>query len=228
MSESNFISITALICEPVRAKVLWKLLDGRAYTATELAHSASVSPSSMSNHLNKLLKGSVLKVETQGRHRYYRFSNAEVAYVVESLANLVSHKRDNPQQHTQAKSGLEYCRSCYDHLAGYTGVSITQAMIHRGYIKTSGKEFLVSDLGWEWFTAIGIEKSNFKKSRRPLARQCLDWSERRPHLAGQLGAIFLQKTMENHWFKRVQFSRELIITSSGRQNLYKLLGLELM
>lgn len=223
MSESNFIAVTALICEPVRAKVLWKLLDGKAYTATELAHSASVSSSAMSNHLNKLLKGSVLKVEAQGRHRYYCFANEEVAYAVEALANLADHKH---YMVSQPKSGVEYCRSCYDHLAGYAGVTITQALLQRGYLTTKGKDFLVSASGWEWFAGLGIREADFLKSRRPLARQCLDWSERRPHLAGHLGALFLQMGLENHWFKRVQFSRELIITAKGRQNLYRLLKLE--
>ncbi|EKF56357.1 regulatory protein ArsR [Galbibacter marinus] len=226
MSESNFVQLTALVCEPVRAKVLWKLLDGKAYTATELAHWVDVSPTSISNHLNKLLKAEVLKVVPSGRYRYYSFANSQVAYAIESLANLVPEDTQDKKRKKDSKSGVTYCRSCYDHLAGYVGVTLTQAMVKRGYLKPSGKDFLVSSQGWEWLALIGIEKSYFLNSRRPLARQCLDWSERRAHLAGHLGAVFLEKGRENHWFKSVKFSRELIITSKGRQELYALLDLD--
>jgi len=226
MSESNFVHMAALMCEPARAKVLWKLLDGRAYTATELAHAVSVSPTSLSNHLNKLLKGGVLKVVPQGRHRYYSFANPEVAYAVESLAHLVQHNTEEADREKDVKEGVTYCRSCYDHLAGYVGVGIATAMTQKGYLKPSDKDFLVSGKGWDWLATIGIHESHFSKSRRPLARQCLDWSERRPHLAGHLGAVLLEKGLENHWFKSVQFSRELIVTSKGRQDLYKLLDVD--
>lgn len=226
MGESNFVNIAALICEPARAKILWKLLDGRAYTATELAHAVSVSPTSLSNHLNKLLKGGVLKVVPQGRHRYYSFANAEVAYAVESLANLVQYNTCEVQKKRDLNEGVTYCRSCYDHLAGFVGVSITNAMVKRGYLMPRDKDFLVSTKGWEWLASIRIFEGDLLKSRRPLARQCLDWSERRPHIAGHLGAVLLEKGLENHWFKRVQFSRELVLTSKGRQNLYKLLDLD--
>src|SRR5690606_24412148 len=226
MSEMNFVHLTALVCEPVRAKVLWKLLDGKAYTATELAHWVDVSPTSISNHLHRLLKGGVLKVVPSGRYRYYSFANSQVAYAIESLANLVPEDANEKQKNKDAHSGVTYCRSCYDHLAGYVGVAITEALVTRGYLKPRGKDFLVSAKGWEWFALMDIEKSYFLKSRRPLAKQCLDWSERRAHLAGHLGAVFLEKGRENHWFKSVKFSRELIVTSKGRQELYTLLDLD--
>ncbi|HLV62366.1 helix-turn-helix transcriptional regulator [Galbibacter sp.] len=226
MNEKHFVHLMALVCEPVRAKVLWKLLDGRAYTATELAHWVDVSPTSMSNHLLKLRKGGVLKVVRSGRYRYYSFANSQVAYAVESLANLVPAGVDEKQNSNGATTGVTYCRSCYDHLAGYVGVAITEAIVKRGFLKPSGKDFLVSAKGWEWLALIGIDKSYFLNSRRPLARQCLDWSERRPHLAGHLGAALLEKGRKNQWFKPVKFSRELIVTSKGRQELYTLLELD--
>src|SRR5690606_5541783 len=106
-----------------------------AYTATELAHAVSVSPTSLSNHLNKLLKGGVLKVVPQGRHRYYSFANAAVASSFESLANFMQQNQDEVQKKKELKEGVTYCRSCYDHLAGYVGVSMTNAMVKRGYLK---------------------------------------------------------------------------------------------
>ena len=124
-------------------------------------------------------------------------------------------------------TGVRYCRTCYDHLSGFVGVTITEAMVAQGYLIKSETIYLVTKKGWNWFLQFGISESSLTKSRRPLTRQCLDWSERRPHLAGHLGAIFLEKMFENYWLKKVKFSRELVITSKGRQSLNDLLGVDL-
>jgi len=224
-AEEQFVLTTALICEPARSKMLWNLLDGKAYTAGELALFADISPSSASNHLAKLLEAGILKVETQGRHRYYSFSRPEVAYVVESLAMLSTEQV--PGKNKKDLKPLTFCRTCYDHLAGFVGVRITEALELKGYLKKSGAAYTVSDKGWEWFSNVEISKADCKNTRRPLTRQCLDWSERRPHLAGQLGALLLEKMLQKDWFRRVQFSRELILTSRGREELHHLLGLEI-
>jgi DNA-binding transcriptional ArsR family regulator len=224
MDEDEFISVVSLLCEPSRAKILWNLLDGRAYTASELAIVADLSATSMSNHLSKLLKADILKVEVQGRHRYYSYTNQEAAYAVESLANLVNRKPSIKSDKQLTKSGVKYCRTCYDHLAGYVGVKVVEAMEEKGYLTKSNSIYLVTEKGWKWFAQFDILESHFIKSRRPLTRQCLDWSERRPHLAGQLGAVFLEKMLQNSWFRRVKFSRELVVTSKGSQSLYDFLG----
>lgn len=224
-TEEKFLSITSLICEPARAKMLWNLLDGRAYTASELSAVADISATSASNHLNKLLEANIIKVEAQGRHRYYAFSRPEVAYVVESLANLANHNPLNKNDQTNIK-GIRFCRTCYDHLAGLIGVRITEAMERKGFIKKSGTEYIVSEKGWKWLSQLNIAEDDFINNRRPLTRQCLDWSERRPHLAGQLGAILLQKMLERKWFKKVGFSRELIVTAKGSKELYDLLAVD--
>lgn len=226
MEENKFISVVSLLCEPSRAKILWHLLDGRAYTATELALASDVSPTSASNHLSKLLKGDIVKVEAQGRHRYYSFANPEIAYVIESLANLARQKPSSEPDKPVVKKGVRYCRTCYDHLAGYVGVKVVEAMEEKGYLIKSQSVYQVTGTGWEWFSQFDISENNIK-SRRPFTRQCLDWSERRPHLAGQLGAILLEVMLKNHWFKKVKFSRELVITSKGRQSFYDLLGIML-
>ncbi len=227
MEENNFISVASLLCEPSRAKIVWNLLDGRAYTASELALVSDLSPSSLSNHLSKLLRGNILRVDVQGRHRYYSFANTEVAYTVESLANLANEKLPTKSNRQLVKTGVKYCRTCYDHLAGYVGVSVTEAMLKQGYLTNSKNSYLVTQKGWKWFSKFDIFESHFAKSRRPLTRQCLDWSERRPHLAGHLGAVFLEKILENNWFKKVKFSRELVITSKGSQSIYDFLGIVL-
>jgi DNA-binding transcriptional ArsR family regulator len=226
MEEDQFITISALIGEPARARMLWNLLDGRAYTASELSLVADISATSASNHLAKLLEADLLKVETQGRHRYYSFARHEVAYVVESLASLTGDKVNKAKGNKSEISGIKYCRTCYDHLAGHVGVRITEALETKGLIKKSGGAYNITGKGWKWLSVFGISKKEVTDNRRSLTRQCLDWSERRPHLAGQIGAILLDKMLERRWFKKVQFSRELIITSKGRQEMGDLLAIE--
>jgi len=225
--EENFVQLSALICEPARARLLWNLLDGRAYTASELAIVGDISSTSASNHLAKLLEADLIKVELQGRHRYYSFSKPEVAYVVESLASLANAHSGKTIKEQIIPEGIRFCRTCYDHLAGYVAVKMVDAMELKGIIQRADGAYLVTTKGWKWFSEFDIDKSSFQNTRRPLTRQCLDWSERRPHLAGQLGAIFLNRMLERKWFKRTQFSRELNITSNGRRDLYTLLKLEL-
>ncbi|HZH69152.1 MAG TPA: helix-turn-helix transcriptional regulator [Flavobacteriaceae bacterium] len=226
-TEDKFILIAALICEPTKAKMLWNLLDGRAYTASELSIVANISPTAASNHLSKLLEAELVKVEVQGRHRYYALSTSEVAHAVEGLANLADNGLSGAVGKKCEKNGVKYCRTCYDHLAGFVGVRIVEALETKGYLTKSEKAYSVSEEGWKWFLSLDISKDDLKKSRRPITRQCLDWSERRPHLAGQLGAEFLNRALERKWFKRVEFTREMVITAKGRQELYDLLGLNL-
>ncbi len=225
--EDKFVSISALMCEPTRARMLWNLLDGRAYTASELSIVADTSPTSASNHLSRLLEAEIVKVEIQGRHRYYSLSNSEVAYAVEGLANLANNNSIKSVQKQPEQNGVKYCRTCYDHLAGFVGVKIVETLEAKGYLTKSKNIYLVSEKGWEWFQFFNISKNALYNNRRPVTRQCLDWSERRPHLAGQLGAEFLNRMLERKWFKKVEFSRELVITGKGRRELYDLLGVAL-
>jgi DNA-binding transcriptional ArsR family regulator len=223
-AEEKFIRITGLMCEPTRARMLWSLLDGRAYTASELALAADISPTSASNHLAKLLEAEIVKVEVQGRHRYFSFSSPEVAYAVEALANLATPQTTTLPKKEASPNGIRYCRTCYDHLAGYVGVQLADSLEQKGYIQKSGKIYQVSEPGWEFLAQVGITQADFTNPRRPLARQCLDWSERRPHIAGQLGAVLLEHMLQKGWFKKVQFSREMVVTSRGSRQLYELLG----
>lgn len=124
-------------------------------------------------------------------------------------------------------NGFNYCRTCYRHLAGYVGVTIVEAMEKQGYLKKADSIYLVTQKGWEWFLQFDILESDYKKSRRPLTRQCVDRSEHRPHLAGQLGAVFLEKMLHCNWFEKVESSRELIVPPKGRQALQNTLGVVL-
>ena len=123
--------------------------------------------------------------------------------------------------------GVKFCRSCYDHLAGFVGVQITDALERNKFVKKLGTGYTVTNKGWEWFSGFDITKDQVINNRRPLARQCVDGTERRPHLAGQLGAALLAKMIEKKWFKKVPFSRELLVSSRGRDELKKFLGINL-
>src|SRR5215471_16776113 len=147
--EEKFVALAGLICEPTRAKMLWNLLDGRAYTASELAVVADVSATAASNHLTKLLEAELVKVEAQGRHRYFSFSTPEVAYAVESLASLASDTESGLKK-MEATDGIKYCRTCYDHLAGLVGVRVTEALEEKKIISKSDGHYIVSKKGWNW------------------------------------------------------------------------------
>lgn len=222
-ASENFLVISGLICEPARARMLWNLLDGRAYTATELAAAADLSATSASNHLARLLEADLLKVETQGRHRYYSFANAEVAYAVESLANLAGGRSNTSVQ----ADGVKYCRTCYDHLAGFVAVRVVDALQKKDLLTETASAYEVTGKGWEWLRKFEIFENDLVQKRRPLTRQCLDWSERRPHLAGLLGARLLDAMLEKKWFERIRFSRELILLPKGKREISEMLGISL-
>ncbi|SEW07228.1 DNA-binding transcriptional regulator, ArsR family [Chitinophaga sp. YR573] len=210
--ESRFKEIAALIGDPTRATIMWVLLDGKAFTATELAIAADTSPQNISMHLNKLVQAELLCVESQGRHKYYKFSSKDIAYAIEGLANIIPPvtTKKNPD------SPVTYCRTCYDHLAGKVGVMITDSLIQQKIIV----DFEVSKKGEKWFAEQGLDINELKQQRRSFLRSCLDWSERRPHIAGSLATALLDKMLEEDWVRRTKNSRAIVITSKGQKNLY--------
>jgi len=217
--------MASLVGEPARIKILWALMDGKAYTATELAVAADVSAQSASMHLGKLVNADLLKVIAQGRHRYYSYARDEVAYAVEAMANLIPRPELIKDRKT-ADSPFRYCRSCYDHLAGKVGVAITERLLKLDYLEEKGSIYDVTSKGNIFFNDLGIATVVLSKQQRPLARPCLDWSERRFHLAGSIGFEMLNKMMDNHWIRRVTDSRTLMVTSIGKSKLYDIIGLE--
>jgi DNA-binding transcriptional ArsR family regulator len=140
--EDKFVAISALLCEPTRARMLWNLLDGRSYTASELSLVADTSPTSTSNHLSKLLEAEIVKVEIQGRHRYYSLSNSNVAYAVEAMANLANNNSIKNSNKQPDPKGVKYCRTCYDHLAGFVAVKIVEVLETKGYLTKSKNIYL--------------------------------------------------------------------------------------
>jgi DNA-binding transcriptional ArsR family regulator len=223
--EEQFSHLASLIGEPARSKMLWSLLDGRAFTATELSLMADVSPQSGSMHLNKLVQAELLVVERQGRHRYYKFSSRNVAYAIEAIANLLPAEKAVSKDNLLANGHIKFCRSCYDHLAGKMGVALTDSLLKQDLIAAEGSQYKVTIPGLKWFTHLGVDIDELKARRRVFARQCLDWSERRHHIAGSLGAVLLEKMLAEDWIRKTKNSRALVVTAKGEKKLYELLGL---
>lgn len=223
--ETQFSQIASLIGDPVRSKILWALLDGRAYTATELALRADTSPQNISMHLNKLVKADLLAVESQGRHRYYNYARPDISYAIEALVNLIPKRESKKQAETYKP--VEYCRSCYDHLAGKVGVLVTDGLLTHELIHKQNNNFDISSKGTDWFGSLGVDVDLLRQQKRVFARSCLDWSERRHHLAGSLGAALLDTMIVNGWVRRTQDSRAIVVTAKGRFALHDHLKIEL-
>jgi len=219
--KDHFIETAALVSEPVRATILWTLLDGKSFTATELAIAADTSASNISMHLAKLVKADLLKAENHGRHRYYSFSRKEIAYAVEGLAALIPHTIKKYKQVNDSIQPIQQCRTCYDHLAGKTGVAITDALLKQRMITAGDGSFELAAKGKRWFLEMGIDTNELQKQRRSFLRPCLDWSERRYHIAGSLAAAFLDKMLLQDWIRKIKNSRAVVVTAKGQKNLYE-------
>ena len=223
-------SAAFLIADPTRAAMLMALADGRAQPAGELAYAAGVTAQTASSHLAKLLAGGLLLVETQGRHRYYRLAGSHVALVLENLASIASFAPSGPVRRmprSREARDLQFARCCYDHLAGGLGVAVTQALQDRAFIvATADKQFEVTHDGMAWFSAMGLDMAGLKPTRRGLARQCLDWTERRHHLAGPLGVAFMTQLCAKGWLRRLKNSRAVQVTPKGWAGLKEQLGVD--
>ncbi|MFE7858115.1 ArsR/SmtB family transcription factor [Streptomyces sp. NPDC057403] len=221
--------LAGLIADETRAACLLALLDGRAWTAGELARHAGVAASTLSEHLGKLVAGGLLSEERQGRHRYVRLADARVAQLVEELAahagagsgDVVGRPRG--LRAVSAGSAMARGRTCYDHLAGRLGIAVTDALALRGLLRVD-TGFALTDAGVEWFGAAGIALR--PSGRRPLARACLDWTERRPHLAGVAGAALCRHALDTGWCVRIGSERAVKVTAVGERALHELLGIE--
>lgn len=218
--------IGAMIGVPARANMLAALAGGQALTATELALHAGVTAQTTSSHLNKMVDMQLIVVEKQGRHRYYRLADARVFDALEPLAHLLP---DQPVVHRKPSKLLQELREsrmCYDHLAGVLGVAVADALKKQGYVTEDDKDFHPTDKGLGFFAEIGIDFDLLKGKRRHLARRCLDWSERRPHVGGALGAAIADTFMEKGWIERIADTRKVVLTDAGRKALTQCLGID--
>lgn len=194
-------SVAALLGDPARANILTALMDGRALTVSELAEAAGVTIQTASGHLSKLDAANLLTAERQGRHRYFRLSGPDVAQVLEALMGLAQRTGATRVRTGPKDVALRAARVCYDHLAGERGVDLLHGARQQGFI--AGEERLVlTDKGRAFFGEFGIDLTRLEKGRRPVCRACLDWSERRSHLGGALGAAILSRLLEKGWVRR--------------------------
>jgi DNA-binding transcriptional ArsR family regulator len=210
-------SIAALIGDPARANMLTALLDGRALTASELAEAAGVTIQTASGHLAKLDQARLVAAVRQGRHRYFRLSGGDVAEVLEGLMGLAERTGATRLRPGPGDPALRRARICYDHLAGERGVALLEGIRERGFV-TGGEEPALTDAGRHRFAAFGIDMPAVEGGRRPACRLCLDWSERRSHLGGALGAALLARLLDLGWIRR-EPGRALSLTREGLTGL---------
>jgi DNA-binding transcriptional ArsR family regulator len=212
--------IAAAIGEPARARMLFCLVDGHARTSTELALVAQVSPSTASAHLNRLKTTRLVKVLIQGKHRYYSLDGPRVARVLEELSVLAGATYKFVPG---TPSRLRAARTCYDHIAGTLGVSLHDSFRGLGWLRTdpagNGDAYELTPQGTRSFTALGIDLGATRALRRRFAYACLDWSERRPHVGGALGAAFLSIALRRKWLVQDLDSRALAVASFGRREM---------
>lgn len=206
-------AIASLIGDPARANMLSGLMDGRSLTARELAEAGGIAAPTASGHLARLLEAGLVAVRRQGRHRYYRLSGPDVAEALEALMGLAQRTGAAPTRPGPRDPALRRARICYDHLAGERGVALLERLRARGYVEGE-EEIAPTPSGLAWLAGRGIDVAALARGRRPLCRACLDWSERRVHLGGALGAALLDRMLADGWLRR-EDGRVLRFTPAG-------------
>lgn len=215
VSGNSLALVASLIGDAARANMLFALMGGQALTAGELAHHAGVTAQTTSGHLARLAEAGLIAVEKQGRHRYYRLASPDIAHALDALMIVAAA---GPKRHHPVgpkDEALRLARTCYDHMAGRLAIALAEAVARDAYIVVADGAGLVTDEGRRFFCDFGIDLEPAPGIRRPLCRTCLDWSERRPHLAGRLGAALLDRALALGWVARRPDSRALRITGAG-------------
>jgi DNA-binding transcriptional ArsR family regulator len=225
--DADISAAAELMAERARAACVIALTEVDALPASELARRAGVSNSTASAHLGKLVEGGLLTVEPRGRHRYYRLSGPEVARAVEALATIAPSLPVRSLREATVGDAIRVARTCYDHLAGQLGVAVADALERRRLIRARNGIYEITPKGGREFSDLGIDLPRLERGRRALARPCLDWSERRPHLAGALGADLTDRMLRLRWIRRLPTSRAVQLTPTGQARLRERFGLEL-
>ena len=218
--------VASLIGDPGRANMLAAMLDGRAHTATELAGVAGISAPTASGHLAKLARGQLVSVTAQGRHRYYRLASAEVARILEGLMAVAGDLRPERRRATpRIDPGLRRARTCYDHIAGELGIAIADALVARGAVELNAEGATITESGQTLLAGLGMTLEQSRPRRRLPCCQCLDWTERRPHLGGVLGRALLDKALATGLLRRRRDSRALDLGRETVDDVVRGLGL---
>ncbi len=229
MTTINALSeIAALMGDPARAAMLSLLMDGRAHTASDLALSAGVTAQTASGHLARMAEAGLLAVRAQGRNRFYRLASPDVAHAIESLMALAG-TRAPPASKAAAwrrDPDLRFCRTCYDHLAGQVGIAVTDSLTQHGHLEPKGaRDWKLTASGELFCARVGVDLDRARRAgTRHFARQCLDWSERRPHISGALGAAIADTFFKKGWAEKLRRGRTVRLTDSGRRALVGTFG----
>jgi DNA-binding transcriptional ArsR family regulator len=220
----NITRIAAAIGDPVRAEMLTALMAGRALTATELATHTGITKQTGSTHLRRLLEARLVTVHAQGRHRYFAITNEEVAQLLERMIGVAAHATQVRLHTGPREPALRKARVCYDHLAGEIAVRMYDALLTRNVLEYRGETLGVAAGGEAWLDNFGIDTQHVRSQRRPVCRACMDWSERRNHLAGALGAAILLRILERGWARRESNSRLVTFRPHGERALQQALA----
>jgi DNA-binding transcriptional ArsR family regulator len=217
--------IAALVGEPARATMLSALLDGRALTASELAFAARITPQTASSHLGKLTEAGLLSVIREGRHRYFRLASPKVVEMLDGIVAVALEHRPRYRPVSRQAQELGAARICYDHLAGRLSVDLTDFFTIHEFIVLGDAAAEITTAGTRFLTEFGIDLSGLSSTRRHFCRLCLDWTERRPHIAGAVGAALTRRYFDLGWTKRMQHSRAVIVTASGKRGFLETFGI---
>jgi len=218
--------LAALVGDPARATMVSALLDGRALTASELAVAARITPQTASTHLAKLTEAGLLSAVRSGRRRYFRLASATVVEMIEGIVAVALEKRPRYRPLSGQARALSAARICYDHLAGRLSVDLTDAFVAREYVVLDDKAAEITTAGARFLTEFGIELPTRHSTRRHVSRLCLDWTERRPHIAGSLGAAITKRCFDLGWMERMKGSHAVIVTPLGRRGFHKTFGID--
>lgn len=231
-STAKFAEIAALAGDPARATMLHALMDGRALTAGELARHAGVTPQTASGHLGRLSEAGLVSADKQGRHRYYRLALPAVAQMMESIMQIASVLEPPRKTLTTGPrdDALRRARTCYDHIAGRLGVALADALVAAGHVELEQDAGAMTPSGMALFAELGMDidpSAKGRRLRRVLCRPCLDWSERRPHLSGIVGAALCTHAFAKGWIRRIEGTRALSVSPEGARAFRETFGIEL-
>jgi DNA-binding transcriptional ArsR family regulator len=228
--DADIASVAAVIADPTRAAMLDALLGGEALTAGELARATGIAPSTASEHLRRLTDAGLVYSTPAGRHRYHRLTGSDVAEAIEALALIAPRRERLPStlRRVRADAAMTYARTCYDHLAGIVGVTLLDGLVTGDRLQWDDGSLHPGPGGMIWLDDLGIDVDQLRSRRRPLIRACIDWTSRRPHLAGAVGAAIADHALSRRWVvRRTQGHRALRVTAEGREAFRTLLGCEL-
>ena len=218
--------IAALVGDPARATIVSALLDGRHLTASELASAARITAQTASTHLAKLTEAGLLSMVRNGRHRYFQLASPTVTDMIDGIVAVALEKRPRYRPLSHQARALNAARMCYDHLAGRLSVDLTDAFAARDYVVLDGEVAEITRAGTRFLTGFGVELSTRRSPRRHYCRLCLDWTERRQHIAGAVGAAITKRYFDLRWLERMNRSHAVIVTPSGRRGFLKTFGVD--